>query len=335
MKLKPTRVLLAAAMSVLAPLPAAHAQFYPAYPGVYNPYAGAGGMLAGQAQLVESVGKLNIDQEKSRIEREKANQAKLDTQKKAFDQMLYERSLQPTRAEDLIYEQNRIVSRMMTSPQVGEINNGKTLNAFMPYIMKLSETGVQGPPVPVNPYALKRINVSTGPTGPQIGVLKDQPLIWPMALRGPLQLKADPMIRTAVSAAGSGSLQPDLFNQVRATVKQIEADFLKRFRAEEVSTSDYLAASAFLESLKTGVEALANPNIGRLLDGSMSAQGNNVPELCMNMTYSGLTFAPGNPGTEAAYRAVHDSFVGYIRTAQAASGVQPQMRPPNPLTAKK
>jgi len=81
--------------------------------------------------------------------------------------MLYERSLNPTYAEDLIYQNNRIVSRMMTKPTSSEIANGKTLNAFLPYIMKLSESGVQGPPVPINPMALKRINVTSGPTGPK------------------------------------------------------------------------------------------------------------------------------------------------------------------------
>jgi len=104
--------------------------------------------------------------------------------------MLYERSLNPTYAEDLIYQNNRIVSRMMTKPTSSEIANGKTLNAFLPYIMKLSESGVQGPPVPINPMALKRINVTSGPTGPQVGVLRDSPIIWPMALRGPLQQNA-------------------------------------------------------------------------------------------------------------------------------------------------
>jgi len=66
----------------------------------------------------------------------------------------------------------------------------------------------------------------------------------------------------------------------------------------------------------------------------MSAQGNNVPELCSNMNFNGLTFAPGNPGTDAAYRALHDAFVAYIRTAQASAGLQPRMRPPDPLSAK-
>lgn len=325
------RILILAAMFALTP--AAHGQYYPPYYGGTS-YLGAGGALAGQAQLVSAVGQLNIDQEKSRIEREKANQEKIVTQKAAFDQMLYERSLKPTYAEDIKYIDNRIVSRMMSNPNPNEIAKGKTLDAFMPYILKLSEVGIQGPSVPVNQGALKRINVTTGPTGPQIGILKDSPLIWPLALRGPLQQKCDPLLKNAVAAAATGALQPNLLNQVRTLVGQIETDFLNRFRQEEVNTGDYLVANHFLDNLKLGLQALGMPNVNQLLDGSLAPQGHNVPELCFNMSNNGVTFAPGNPGSEAAYRSLHDSFVGYIRAAQHSNGFQPRMTPPNPLTSK-
>lgn len=330
---------LVALFAGLAFASAAQAQFWPGgygwRGGFGNPYGGAGGVVAANAQLVQSVGQLNIDQEKARVEREKANQAKLATQKDAFDQMLYERSLKPTFAEDLSYEQNRVVARMMNDSPPAEIGRGKTLNTFMPYIMKMSENGVQGPPVPINPAALARINVTTGVNGPQIGVLRHLPLRWPMTLRGPLQQKMDPLLNAAVSAATTDSLQPDLLNQVRKMLTAINDDFLKRFRAEEVSTSDYLAAVAFLDSLRPAVQALGSPDVGRLLDGATAAQGSNVPELVSNMTFNGLTFGPATPGAEAAYRSLHDSFVAYIRTAQASSGIQPRMRPPDPLAAKR
>lgn len=316
---------------------AASAQLYPngwGWGGWGNPYGGPGGVVAAQADMVKAVGQLNIDQEKARVEREQANQAKLQTQRKAFDQMLYERSLKPTYVEDLKYEQNRIVARMMINAQPAEINRGTTLNTFMPYIMKMAQTGVQGPPVPINPAALRRVNVTTGSGGPQLGELRHLPLTWPMALRGPLQQKIDPLLNSAVSAATTGSLQPDLLNEVRTLAKKIEDDFLNRFRAEQVSTSDYLVATRFLDSLKPAIQALSSPDIGRLLDGSVAAQGSNVPELVSNMTFDGLSFAPGNPGSEAAYLAVHNAFVAYIRTAQASTGMQPRMRPPDPLAQR-
>src|SRR6185369_6105287 len=157
--------------------------------------------------LVDSVGQLNINNEKARIDREKANQAKLDTQKQAFDQMLYERSLKPTYAGDVKVDNQRVISRYMSNPEQGEIMKGSTFNAFAPYITSLAQQGVQGPPVPINQMALKKINVTTGPTGPRIGMLRE-PLRWPMGLRGPLQKEVDPLIRSAVSATTTGDLQP-------------------------------------------------------------------------------------------------------------------------------
>lgn len=298
-----------------------------------GPYAGPGGVIAGQAALVDSVGQLNINNEKARVERQKAEQAKLDTQKQAFDQMLYERSLKPTWAADLKIDNQRVVSRYMTNPEAGEIMQGKTFNAFAPYISSLAQQGVVGPPVPINQMALKKINVTTGPTGPRIGLLRE-PLRWPMGLRGPLQQKVDPLIRSAVSSATTGDLQPDLYKQINGLVRQINDDFLERFRKEEVSTSEYLAAVPYMDALKSAIQGLADPNAQSLLDGTLSAKGNNVPELVSNMSALGLTFAPGNPGSDAAYRGLQDAMVGYIRSTQAASGIQLQLNPTNPLAKR-
>ena len=42
------------------------------------------------------------------------------------------------------------------SPQPLEITSGKTLNQFLPFIQRLTSKGIQGPPVPLDPYALSR-----------------------------------------------------------------------------------------------------------------------------------------------------------------------------------
>src|SRR5712692_5168908 len=82
----------AAVVGLLALAPAANAQYpYPYNP--YNPYAGRGpgynyGAAAqGQAAVMQASGQVTIDNENARILREQANQAKLDTKRKAFDQM--------------------------------------------------------------------------------------------------------------------------------------------------------------------------------------------------------------------------------------------------------
>ena len=46
------------------------------------------------------------------------------------------------------------------------------------------------------------------------------------------------------------------------------------------------------------------------------------------MTKQGLSFAPGNPGSEAAYIAIHDTMVAYTRAAQSSGGITVQYMPP-------
>src|ERR1043166_9309108 len=78
---------LAAFLVLLATAGPAVAQFNPYAPGYYPPPApyvsgwGPGGVLAGQAQVMQAAGQLGIDQEKARIERQKYYQEKLANKK--------------------------------------------------------------------------------------------------------------------------------------------------------------------------------------------------------------------------------------------------------------
>ena len=75
--------------------------YYPNYPPGYNPYyppGYTGGVLQGRAEVIRANGDLSIQYEQARIEREKALQAKLDTKKQAFDQMMYEKANTPSYA---------------------------------------------------------------------------------------------------------------------------------------------------------------------------------------------------------------------------------------------
>ncbi|MCS7046865.1 MAG: hypothetical protein NZO58_10955, partial [Gemmataceae bacterium] len=56
--------------------------------------------------------------------------------------------------------------------------------------------------------------------------------------------------------------------------------------------------------------------------------GRTVPELIDYMIKNGLSFAAANPGDENAYYALHDLFVAYTTSAQAAAGFQVRYNPP-------
>src|ERR1700733_9430654 len=68
---------------------------YPApypYPNPYYPGSGYGygNTLSGAADLNRSYGDVSVQYEQARILRQQTEQAKIDTKKKAFDEMLYE-----------------------------------------------------------------------------------------------------------------------------------------------------------------------------------------------------------------------------------------------------
>ena len=122
--------------------------------------------------------------------------------------MLYEKAMTPTFGEEQAIDQNRMVQRMMTTPTSIEITQGKTLNQFLPFIQKLMAQGIQGPPVPLDPYALSRVNVSIGYPGPNVSLLRQDPISWPLGLRGPIQQKLAASLKTAVAQATKDDLQP-------------------------------------------------------------------------------------------------------------------------------
>jgi hypothetical protein len=326
-------ILLAALVVPLSAGPAsAQYPYNPYYPGGYGYGWGAGAALQGQADVIRSVGDLTLKQEESRILREKAIRAKLETKKATLNEMLYEKAMTPTYGEEAALDENKKVQRMMTTPLPLEITSGKTLNQFLPFIQRITSQGIQGPPVPLDPYALSRISVTMGSNGPNLSLLRQDPIPWPLGLRGPIQAKLAAMLKVAVAQATKGELDPTVYRDVQTLTKQLQDDFSQRFQSDEASATDYLQVTPFLDQLQSNILALGQPGVNRILDGSYAARGSNVPELVAYMTGNGLTFAPAAPGNEAAYTGLNNAFVAYINAAQASTGFQIQTKlalPPN------
>src|SRR5262245_66109645 len=98
-----------------------HAQYPP--PG-YNYYYPPGGYresaLTGAANVINATGDLYVQQEQARIQREKANQAKLDTKKQAFDEMMYEKANTPFFTEDQETVDAMVLRRLINNPSQWE-----------------------------------------------------------------------------------------------------------------------------------------------------------------------------------------------------------------------
>jgi hypothetical protein len=308
---------------------------YP-YPYPYPPYTGGfgpGNTLAGQAQVMQATGDLYVKQEQARQQREAANQAKIDTKRKAFDEAMYEKSLTPTYTE----EQERVIRektrRMMNKSTSGEIVRGDSLNVFTPFIKALSDQGAFGPPLPITENMLRSINIKVGttPGAPSAGLLKNGgKLTWPIAIRGPAQKKFDKQIVDAVDQAVKGTLEQKSYASLVSQIDSMQTDLRKQYREDKVGTTSYLAGDHFLDDLMSSLKILINPNVGKFFDGSYAARGKTVPELVEYMTGEGLTFGPATNGNEQPYFALHNAFVSYARSAQGGGGFQSRMAPVPP-----
>jgi hypothetical protein len=302
--------------------------YYPGYPG-YG-LGPVGGAYYGQAALASATGELMVQTEQARIEREKSIQEKLVTKKKSFEEMMYEKANTPTLTENLQYETGLITQRLITSPMPKEITNGETLNAMLPMIVKLSSRGSLIPPTPLDQDMLRRVNVTVGKGGNNFGVLKNggSDLIWPFCLRGAPQKKVAGEITTAVSLAKTGNLEPDLYRQINSDLDKMYEDLRRKFHKEEIDGGEFIEAQRFLDPLRAAVKSLRDPTSQRFLDGTYTAQGRTVPELCYNMTQKGLMFTACNPGDENVYNAMHSMFAAYTTSAQSAAGFHVQYAPP-------
>src|SRR5262249_32583196 len=161
------------------------------------------------ADMLNSAGNFMVNQEQARIMNQQAKQAELDTKKKAFEQMQWEKANTPTFTEEQVPISNRIVFRMVTNPQEWEIVAGVTLNRLVPFVNTLAAKGIMGPTVPLDPTQVNQLNVTVGGQGPKVGLFRSgEDLEWPLNLQGPEQEKLDGMIKKAVAETMKGKLTP-------------------------------------------------------------------------------------------------------------------------------
>jgi hypothetical protein len=322
----------AALLLVSAAASTARAQYPPPYPG-YG-YGGfypgrAGGALYGSAAVMDSYSNQMLDQERARVLREQANQAKLDTKRKAFDERAYERANTPSWSEEQAKVKAQFLGRILTNATSAEITKGTAQNTILPYLQGLSNRGIMGPPVALDPNLLQQVNVTGGNDDASVGMLKEvDHLEWPLVLRGPNQEKVAGQLVAATDAAAKNKLTLAQFREVSGGVAQLQGELKKQFYAEEIDGTMYLTGKRFLEKLEGSVNQLQQPGASKFLSGTFAARGRTVPELVQNMSNQGLRFAPANPGGEPAYFALYNAMVSYSAGAENASGFRVQSAPP-------
>jgi hypothetical protein len=297
----------------------------------YNPYS-TGGVLTGAANLVDAQGNFQIQTEQARIAREQANQAKLDTQRKTFDQMNYERANTTTFAEEMEISASATVRRMLTDSPTPEILSGNTLNTLSAFVRRMADQGVFGPVIPLDPGAVKMLNLAPPGgilTNPGLGMVSNwDNAPWPLSLFD-ARKELDPLVRQVIYEVKERNLNPKTFEFARKRVRSYQDNLYKLLTPGKVDTAAYMEASTFLTNLDNSLNQLRQPDAFKFFTNDFVARGSNVLELAMFVTGNGLKFIPATPGHETAYIATHRATVSYIRAAQGTSQFATQIGDPS------
>lgn len=286
---------------------------YPTNPYVnYNgPY---GGYLSGAADVINAQGQFMTSQQQAYLQREQVRQAKIDSQRKQFDENLYERANAPTLEDERERARIENLRRSRNDPPITEIWSGKALNDLLLAIQHQFDRNIQGPKVPLEASVVQHINVTGGQTNGSLGVLgPDGRLDWPFPLRTSqfksYRDKLDPLAARAYKQAASNSVDADTIQGMTQTVDALTAQLKQN--VDEMSANDYIKAKRFVHELNDAITMLQDPNVSKYVNQTWAAKGNTVGELTREMTRQGLRFARATEGDRAAYVALHSGMVAF------------------------
>ncbi|HWP84774.1 MAG TPA: hypothetical protein VNN17_06260 [Terriglobia bacterium] len=306
--------------------------FYPIYPYpyYYNPWSGI-------ADIVREQGQFMMNQEMARIIREKAYQEFLKSQKQRVELERWLKATEPTYTDIQRKWAAVRLSRLTEFATPAEINSGRALNEIFGDLKKkdLKAGKIEEPPF-LSEEVLRRLNVTVGDTGANLGLLRRSGSIsWPLALSE----IADEKTRREIEV-----LAQDLVDQVRTTgkvdrIKLKDLDVhLQKLRKDldakalKMQFRRYLQADAFLENMRGVIYALENQEAAVKYFNYLNwiKGGKTVDELVQYMAKEGLRFSNATEGDEAAYEAAYAAFASYDITFHVKTNSGKQKKTPQP-----
>jgi hypothetical protein len=285
----------------------------PPYYGGYYPGA-VGGALQGVAAVTDANAQYQATIQQARIIQQQANQAQYDTRRRALQEWQYEQSIRPTQTDLLEQQQAAALRQARSVPTNVQIWSGSTFNDLLNSIQRMQASGLRGPLVPLDESMLRHINLTTGTTVAGPGLFRDGgKLQWPLVL-GKRQFaddkaKIDELAPLVVKQATAGNISDGALVDLTAAVQGLRSKVDAAI--QDLTPTEYVQASRYVNELKRTVQAMQDPNIANQFNGNYAARGNNVSQLVSDMTQRGLKFAPANPGDEPSYTALYNALLSY------------------------
>jgi hypothetical protein len=288
--------------------------------GGFSPYLGLGqnvyqGYLDGAANVTNANAQYELTIQQAKLVRQEAVRSRMDTRRKMIEEAEYERMHMPD--PEKIRQENlkRELDRARTDPPLTEVWSGQALNTLLRQLVKAQGKGDRGPNVPISEDILKWVNLTTGDTRANPGLLKDNgTLQWPTSLLDPKFKEArEDLNRRLKEAVNAVKVNREAD---KGTVKDLQADLQAlndtlEGNVNTLSPAQYIEARRYLNMVSSAIKALEDPNASNFINQDWIAKGKNVAELVKFMAEKGLQFAPAIPGDEPAYRALYHALAAF------------------------
>jgi hypothetical protein len=294
----------------------------------YDPYSN---YLQGASSVIRAQGKFMVEQQQAYLQREQVRSARIDVRRKELEQWLWEREHLPT-AED---ERQRTLAENLrhyrNDPPVNEIWSASALNGLLADARKIRSPGTESAAPVLREEVLAKINVTSGKSGGNIGLLKEGQLNWPMLLNRPAfdaeRTRLDWLAAEALKEANQGKIDPKILEETASQAADLQRKLVALAKTlgdgATWTPNSYKDAKNFLSQLDDAIKVLQQVDAANYLNGKYAAKGRNVAELVHHMSENGLQFAPCTPGSENAYRALYDALRAYDTDAGSPTRPKP------------
>jgi len=289
------------------------------YSPYVSPYGGyvdpLGGYLSGAANAINALNTYQKGRQEAALLREQVYQARIDTRRRQFEEMMYYRANTPTLQEEREKSLAVEIRRAQTNPTMTEVWSATSLNHLLDHARKLQVAGSRGQTVAIEPDVLKKINVTSGKGG-NIGLLKNEgQLSWPQVLQGSAyeepRKRIEQVLPRAIQEAAFGKTDPGTLQNMTNDLDKIQLQLAKD--VFDLPPTQYIESMRYTKQLHEALKALRDPEIGNYLGRSpkFAAKGQNAGAVIKYMAENGLKFAPAVAGDESAYIALYNALVAY------------------------
>ena len=195
---------------------------------------------------------------------------------------------------------------------------GKPLNQLLDQF----QDNVEDAKVPkIDATILTHLNVISQGGGGSIGALKNGKIQWPTTFNQKLfqdrRTQIDKRMAALIAQVRVGEAKADDLEAAHNQVQDLRADLRDQIR--RLSSSEYVCAGHFIESLTAALDALHQPDATNFFNGKYTPQGKNVAELVQFMKKHHLKFAPAVDADQAAYTAFYHELSSYSQAVQGGA----------------